>query len=122
MTPPRPALIVLLSLLVGCGPAPHAPTVTGCSSPAPASALEVDAMLLNGRASPEPHRVAVPLRSTLQVRVTADQVAQIHIHGYDIEYDAAPDTPGCVSFLADRAGLFDVEAHPDTLLLQLEVR
>jgi hypothetical protein len=56
------------------------------------------------------------------MRVTADRVVQIHIHGYDLEYDAAPGTPGCASFVADRAGLFDVEAHPDTLLVQLEVR
>ena len=28
----------------------------------------------------------------------------------------------CIVFVAAQAGLFDVEAHPDTLLLQLEVK
>jgi hypothetical protein len=56
------------------------------------------------------------------VRVSADRVVPVHVHGYEIEYDAAPGAPGCVSFVADRAGIFDVEAHPDVLLVQLEVR
>ncbi|WP_203817399.1 hypothetical protein [Paractinoplanes ferrugineus] len=80
------------------------------------------ATVVEGRADPSPHRVAVALHGVVQVQVAADRVLQVHIHGYDLEYDAAPGTPGCVSFTADRAGLFDVEAHPDILLLQLQVR
>ncbi|MFD0522638.1 hypothetical protein [Paractinoplanes durhamensis] len=76
------------------------------------------AAVLDGRADPAPHRVSIPLGATVQVQVTADRVLPVHIHGYDREYDA----PGCAAFTADRAGLFDVEAHPDTLLVQLEVR
>ncbi|GIF20817.1 hypothetical protein BJ973_001277 [Actinoplanes tereljensis] len=108
-------------LLAGCSQASAAHAVTGCSSAAPGT-VTVTAAVLDGRADPAPHRVAVPLGGTVQVQISADRVRQVHIHGYDLEYDAAPGTPGCVSFTADRAGLFDVEAHPDTLLVQLEVR
>ncbi|MCU7726176.1 hypothetical protein ODJ79_20815 [Actinoplanes sp. KI2] len=107
-------------LLAGCGQAP-ATRVSDCSSTAPGTVV-VTSALRNGRATPAPHRVAVPAGGTVQVRVESDQVVEVHVHGYDLEYDAAPGVPGCVSFVADRAGLFDVEAHPDTLLLQLEVK
>jgi hypothetical protein len=113
--------VAAVALPAGCGPAPAAHAVAGCSSAAP-GAVTVTAAVLDGRADPAPHRVAVALHRTVQVQITADRVLQVHIHGYDLEYDAAPGTPGCVSFTADRAGLFDVEAHPDILLVQLEVR
>jgi hypothetical protein len=112
------AVLVALGSTGGCSRAPAAHAVSDCSPAAPA----VAAAVRDGRADPAPHRVAVSLHSVVRVRVTADKVVRVHIHGYDLEYDAAPDTPGCVSFTADRAGLFDVEAHPDILLLQLEVR
>jgi hypothetical protein len=105
----------------GCSRAGAVRAVSDCSSAAP-GAVTVTAAFAQGRADPAPHRVPVAVGSTVQVRVSSDKVVQVHIHGYDLEYDAAPGTPGCVSFVADRAGLFDVEAHPDTLLLQLEVR
>jgi hypothetical protein len=84
--------------------------------------VAVEAGLRNGQAVPAPRRAEVPLEGTVQVRVSADRVVAVHVHGYEIEYDAAPGTPGCVRFVADRAGVFDVEAHPELLLVQLEVR
>lgn len=115
------ALALAGVMLVGGCAHTEAPAVSDCSSTAPGAVL-VTSEVRGGQASPAPHRVLVPAGSTVQVEVTADKVVQVHIHGYDLEYDAAPGTPGCVSFVADRPGLFDVEAHPDTLLLQLEVR
>lgn len=115
------AAFLALGLVVGCTKAPAAPAVSDCASTAP-GVFTVAATLEDGRAEPAPHRVPVALGRTVRVQVTSDKVVQVHIHGYDLEYDAAPGTPGCVAFTPDRAGLFDVEAHPDTLLLQLEVR
>ena len=123
MTPgPRRSAVVVMAVLLagGCGHA-RAAQVSDCSSAGPGTVV-VTSALESGQAVPAPHRVNVAAGSTVQVRVSSDKVVQIHIHGYDLEYDAAPGTPGCVSFVAGRAGLFDVEAHPDTLLLQLEVR
>jgi len=117
----RRLLPVLLLLLAGCSRTPATHPFTACAATA-SGAVSVTAALQGGKAVPAPHRVSVPLNATVEVRVSADQVVQVHVHGYDLEYDAAPGNPGCVSFVADRAGLFDVEAHPDTLLVQLEVR
>jgi heme/copper-type cytochrome/quinol oxidase subunit 2 len=114
------AVLAVIALVGGCAHT-EAPAVSDCSSTAPGAVL-VTSEVRDGQASPAPHRVLVPVGSTVQVRVAADKVVEVHIHGYDLEYDAAPGTPGCVSFVADRPGLFDVEAHPDTALLQLEVR
>lgn len=120
----RRALIPLLAaaatLVAGCETTQPTPKIAACASPG--ASLTVDARVENGRAVPEPHRVHVPLDTTVQVRVDSDTAVPVHIHGFEIEYDAAPGAPGCVSFVADRAGLFDVEAHPSTLLVQLEVR
>lgn len=116
---PLICVVLVAALLAGCSRA-RATTVSDCSSTAPGTVV-VTSAVRDGQASPAPHRVAVPVGGTVQVRVDSDKVVQVHVHGYDLEYDAAPGVPGCVSFVADRAGLFDVEAHPDTLLLQLEV-
>jgi hypothetical protein len=116
-----PALAAV-ALVAACRSSPPGPAVAACVSPAPPGTVTVDTEVRDGRALPEPHRVAVPLHSTIQVRVGADRVVPVHIHGYEVTYDAAPGAPGYAAFAADRAGLFDVEAHPDVLLVQIEVR
>ena len=109
------------ALLAGCGSGPTARATTGCASAGP-DTVAVAAALRQGRADPAPHRVPVPLGSAVVLRVDADTDAEVHVHGYDLTTAARPGSPGCVSFVAERSGLFDVEAHPETLLVQLEVR
>ena len=110
------------ALLAGCGNSPPAQQAgTDCAAPAPET-VTVTAALRNGRADPAPHRTRVALMSKVLVRVEADTEAEVHVHGYDLETEAGPGSPGCVGFVADRSGLFDVEAHPEILLVQLEVR
>ena len=113
--------VVLVALVAGCTSAPPSQVGGDCASAAPGT-VEVTAAVKDGRADPAPRRVPVPLGSPIRVRVAADAPAEVHVHGYDLEAEAAPDRPGCVTFVADRSGLFDVEAHPETLLVQLEVR
>ncbi|WP_433719221.1 hypothetical protein ACQP2Y_32150 [Actinoplanes sp. CA-051413] len=114
--------LLVVALLAGCSSSPAAqPATTGCASAAPNSVV-VTAAVRDGRAEPAPHRVKVPLGSAVLLRVEADADAEVHVHGYDLETEAKPGSAGCVSFVADRSGLFDVEAHPETLLVQLEVR
>ena len=110
-------VLSVAGLAVGCSRTPLAHAVGDCTSVPPGS-TSVTTAVIEGRADHSPHRVEVPLNGTVQLQISTDKVLQVHIHGYDIEYDA----PGCVTFSADMVGLFDVEAHPDTLLLQLEVR
>ncbi|GAA3955205.1 hypothetical protein [Actinoplanes auranticolor] len=110
------------ALLAGCSSSPAAQsTASGCVSAAPDTVV-VTAAVRDGRADPAPHRVKVPLDSAVLLRVDADVEAEVHVHGYDLATVAKPGGAGCVSFVADRRGLFDVEAHPESLLVQLEVR
>ena len=114
--------LLVVALLAGCSSSPAAQlATTGCATAAPGSVV-VTAAVRDGRAEPPPHRIKVPLGSTVQLRVETDADAEVHVHGYDLETEAKPASAGCVSFVADRSGLFDVEAHPETLLVQLEVR
>jgi hypothetical protein len=82
----------------------------------------VDVRFVDGRVEPAPDRVDVPLGSTVVLRAEVDAPAEIHVHGYDVMADAEPGEPACLEVLADTPGVFDVEAHPETLLLQLAVR
>jgi hypothetical protein len=126
--------VVAAASLTGCAaadagaadPAPVAASspVTTCTG-GPASAVapvEVAARLLDGRVTPAPHRVDVAVGAPVVLRVEADTPTEVHVHGYDREAEAAPGAPACLGFVADVPGLFEVEAHPDTLLLQLAVR
>ncbi len=118
-----PFLLAALALLPGCtqAPAAQAAAPAACDAAAPGQVV-ANAALQDGKASPAPHRVSVPLGSQVRLGVSVDTAAQIHVHGYDLEYAVQPGQPMCIVFVASQSGLFDVEAHPDTLLLQLEVK
>jgi FtsP/CotA-like multicopper oxidase with cupredoxin domain len=48
---------------------------------------------------------------TVQIVVTSDVPDQIHLHGYDIEKEAAPGKPARFNFKADAEGVFELESH-----------
>ncbi|GIF14513.1 hypothetical protein [Actinoplanes teichomyceticus] len=118
-----PFLMAALALLPGCASAPAAQAASPAAcGPAARDQVRADAALREGRAQPAPRRVSVPLGSQVRLGISADTAADIHVHGYDLRYPVQPGQPACVVFVASRPGLFDVEAHPDILLLQLEVK
>src|SRR5262245_20922101 len=43
--------------------------------------------------------------------VTSDQPDEIHLHGYDIEKEAAPGKPANFEFTADIEGVFEIESR-----------
>lgn len=102
-------LILLALLLVGCSAAPP---------PAPAGplALELSAD------EPSPQRVEVALGRAVQLTVRSGKRVDVHVHGFDVLATAEDGRPARLDFTADRSGTFDVEVHPDTLLVQLVVR
>jgi hypothetical protein len=105
-------------------PAPGTASTAGCGGdlPAAAGSVEVAARLVDGRVEPAPQRVDVALGATVVLRVEVDTPAEVHVHGYDRAAVAAPGAPACLEVVTDVPGVFEVEAHPDTLLLQLAVR
>lgn len=120
-------LVAAAAALTGCSAA----AVPSIASPVPSTSsrtaaavapVEVGVRLVDGRVDPFPGRVDVALGSTVVLRVETDIPAEIHVHGYDHSADAVPGAPARIEFVADVPGVFEVEAHPDTLLLQLAVR
>jgi ABC-type glycerol-3-phosphate transport system substrate-binding protein len=100
MTPLTSILVAAAVLLAGCGSAASSGTASASGTPS----------------------ASVPLGSVVQLTVSADVEAEVHVHGVELHRDAAPNKPARITFRADRPGLLDVEAHPETLLLQLLVR
>ncbi|MBW4717062.1 hypothetical protein [Saccharothrix obliqua] len=94
--------------------------VAACSSPpaAPPGPLE----LALSADEPSPHRVDVVRGQSVELTVSSGKPVDVHVHGFDVLAKAEPDKPAVLAFVADETGTFDVEAHPDTLLVQLVVR
>jgi hypothetical protein len=69
-----------------------------------------------------PERIAVTLADEVSVWVLSDEEAEIHVHGYDLFFDATAGVPVDVTFIADVPGIFEVEVEGShTILFQLEV-
>jgi hypothetical protein len=67
-------------------------------------------------------RHAVAVGETVALVVRADTEDEIHVHGYELLADVGPDRPAVISFVADLAGVWEVELHDARLpLVELEV-
>lgn len=107
------------------GPAPADPApVEGCTGDLATDVppIAVDVRFVDGEVEPAPDRIEVPAGTMVVLRVEADIPAEVHVHGYDVAAEATPGELACLEVLADTPGVYDVEAHPETLLLQLAVR
>ena len=64
----------------------------------------------------------VGLGQTVVLRLLSDTDQEYHVHGYDIETQAAAGVEATIEFTADQAGDFDVESHTtDAILAILQV-
>lgn len=60
---------------------------------------------------------------TIALRFSTDKAGEVHIHGFDQEFEVTPESPKVVRFKADIEGIFEIEDHEtDELLAKLEVR
>lgn len=123
--------------LSGCGDDPgeqsptNSPTAQESPDPAPPSPppAEMDEVELfefeitDGEVSPSLARAEVAQDATVRIVVTSDQADELHLHGYDLTAEVGPGQEGVLEFVADQAGLFELETHDTHLvLLQLQVR
>jgi len=135
---PLPALAAaVLVLAAGCASGSDQPaagtsgsasssTAAGIASGEPNPAKEpvtVTVAITDGRVTPKPSRVKVPLGSTVELQVTSDVDDELHVHGFDVEKPLEAGVTTTLELLADEAGLYEVETHETELeLVQLEVR
>jgi hypothetical protein len=129
--------VAVLVLAAGCASGSDEPaagtsgsadssTAAGIASGEPNPAKEpvtVTVAVTDGRVTPKPSRVEVPLGSTVELQVTSDVDDELHVHGFDVEKPLDAGVTITLELLADEAGLYGVETHETELeLLQLEVR
>ena len=106
----RPRCLVIAAALTGllaataCGsaaePTPAAPGATAIS------------MAITGRASNLSRAdLRVAQGDNVSITFTADEPGEIHLHGYDLTADVAPNSPGMLTFAADTAGAFGLNFH-----------
>ena len=58
-----------------------------------------------------PPTIRVKKGDDVRIVVTADRQNTVHLHGYDIEKQAAPGKPARFAFKADQEGVFEIESH-----------
>lgn len=122
-TPPALLLVAALAL-TGCGGDSDAsssptgtavPTAVSPDEPTPEvepdDAQVVAVTVSGGQASGDTGRVEVPVGTTVRLTVTSDAADQVHVHGYDLTAAVSPGQSTQLEFVADRAGVFEVELH-----------
>jgi FtsP/CotA-like multicopper oxidase with cupredoxin domain len=55
--------------------------------------------------------IEVSKGDTVRIVVNSDAPDEIHLHGYDIEHNAAPGRPARFRFEANAEGAFEMESH-----------
>jgi hypothetical protein len=64
-----------------------------------------------GKVVSGPERITVTKGDRVQIVITADAPDELHLHGYDIEKEAAPGKPARFDFEASIEGQFELESH-----------
>jgi nitrous oxide reductase len=60
-------------------------------------------------------RADIKQGTEVMLKVTSDVEDEVHVHGYDLSAEVAPDQPAHISFKADIAGEFEVELEERTV-------
>lgn len=92
-------------------PAPVSSSPTSAmASPSPdAAEVTADIVVENGEVQGGVAQVEVDLGDTVKLRVTSDTAEKIHVHGYDLVQEIAPNDPVTFEFTADIPGQFEIE-------------
>jgi hypothetical protein len=132
-------LVVLFVLLSpddtsdGASPTPSTPSPTGSPADTPSPTLEspspspqpdvtvIDVTYRNGAVQGPATRRATQ-GDDVRIVVRADVTDHVHLHGYDLMADVAPGAPARIDFVADAAGVYEVELEDaGELLIEVEI-
>lgn len=108
-------------LFAGCGgssgaaqeaPATAAAPATG-QAPAGEAGSDVTASVDVQGGEPVGGEARIEARAgdEVTIEVTVDEPQELHLHGYDLEQEAAPGAPAVFRFTADLEGVFELESH-----------
>lgn len=73
--------------------------------------LQADIVVTDGWVSSGPDVLKVKRGDNVNVRFVSNQTDELHLHGYDITVQLAPNTPALLSFTAKYPGRFGYELH-----------
>lgn len=111
------AVLVIGALYVAFKPrsagAPAPASSADAQRPAAGVPLRQEFMLMvqDGKLAAGPERLTVVQGTEVTVVVTSDRDDELHLHGYDRAVKLAARKPTPLTFLADRAGRFELELH-----------
>lgn len=97
-----------------------APTAEPTAAPEPTDrpdAQVVAVTVAGGEVSGDIGRVEVPMGTRVRLTITADVTDEVHVHGFDLNEDVTPGQASQIEFVADRAGVFEVELHDSRQVL-----
>ena len=114
---------------VGVGPTASSPTSstgspTGSpsSSESPSSERTVIEVTYSNGAVQGPTTFTVTQGDRVRILVHADVSDEVHFHGYDLMADVTPDEPAKIDFVANAAGVYEVELESRAeQLFELEI-
>jgi FtsP/CotA-like multicopper oxidase with cupredoxin domain len=86
-------------------------TETETQPKAPAEPPVTRISLTGGVIAGDVKSIEVAKGDTVRIVVSSDVEDEIHLHGYDIEREAAPGKPARFKFKADVEGAFELESH-----------
>lgn len=93
---------------------------TTASTPAAPAATRIE--LQDGKPVGGKQAIEVSKGDRIRLVVSSDAAGEIHVHGYDLEQEAAPGRPARFDFVADIDGRFEVESHAtDTQIAEITV-
>ena len=106
----------------GAGSPSTSRPATGTPSPSDEMPVtEIDVTVRGGTVE-APERPSATQGGEVLIVVRADVADEVHVHGYDLMADVAPGEPARIRFVADVAGVFEVELEEaGRVLFQLEI-
>lgn len=88
---------------------PEDPTAT---VPAPKPKPQFETIVIaGGEVKGGERRITVEKGDVARIEVRSDAPDEMHLHGYDVFRDVAPGKPARFRVLADKEGVFEIEAH-----------
>lgn len=102
--------------------APGEPTTTTAAPGATTTIPPGPVVEIRGGVVDGPDVVAAERGETVEVLVLSDVDHEVHVHGYDLVFEVTGGVPMHLTFVADIAGIFEVEVHTGhTHLFDIEV-
>lgn len=116
MTQYRAATAVVILVAVLTLPVTHAESVED---------KVFDVVVEGGKVVGDDKTLRVTESDRVTLRLTSDVPIEVHLHGYDIEQDVAPEAPAAMSFEAFATGRFPISVHgadgSESTLIYVEV-